>query len=537
MTNRDRQPQSALQPPFVLALDIGTSSVRAILFDRLGNRVPAALARRQYGLRTTPDGGVEADADEMLAAVEACLDELTAMGRLDVRPIVAVATSTLVSNVLGLDEDDRSATPVYLYSDTRNTAAVAQLSATLDEHAVHQRTGCPFHTSYSPARLLWLRGTYPHPTLSLVGGGGASPRPSALLAASPFGSPGGRGRVWRWLSIGEYMLLRFLGRATCSLSVASWTGLLNRHTLAWDEELLAALPVGVHELPSLSDDPIAGLLPAYAQRWPALREALWFPAWGDGACSNIGSGCTTPMRVALSVGTSGAMRIVRRGKTERIPWGLWEYRVDRNRTLVGGALSNAGSVALWLREVLGLGELSGLDARVAAMPPDVHGLTVLPFLAGERSPGWTMSARAAIVGLSLHTQPLDILRAGLEAVAYRFALIYDLLKPLVAPAHQIIASGGAIAALPCWGQILADVLDQPVMLLAEFEASARGAALLALDALGLLPIEDAPFPASAQVSIPDRARHQRYAEAVARQQRLYGLLINPTLPDGNTARL
>jgi len=315
------------------------------------------------------------------------------------------------------------------------------------------------------------------------------------------------------------------------VSVASWTGLLNRHTLTWDDQLLAALALSAHQLSPLSDDAISGLLPAYRQRWPALRDVLWFPAWGDGACANVGAGCTTPARVALSVGTSGAMRIVRQGCTQSIPWGLWEYRIDRSKALVGGALSDAGSIALWLRQVLRLGELSGMDARLAAMPPDGHGLTVLPFLSGERSPGWATSARAAVVGLSVHTQPLDIVRAGLEAVAYRFALIYDLLKPLAAPNHHIVASGGAIAALPCWGQIIADVLNQPITILADFEASARGAALLALHALGVLPVEDAPDPPAARTFVPDLGRHHRYVGALARQQRLYRTLVSPMLHD------
>jgi gluconokinase len=171
--------------------------------------------------------------------------------------------------------------------------------------------------------------------------------------------------------------------------------------------------------------------------------------------------------------------------------------VDGRRSLPGGALTEGGMVYAWMLETLRLEEnrlkpvsgearLSGLEAKLAQIPPDSHGLTVLPFLAGERSPGWRGDARATIHGLTLATTPLDILRAGMEAVAYRIALVYEQLRSLLPADPEIIASGGALVNSPTWGQIMADVLGRPVTLSRAEEASARGAALLALEALGIL---------------------------------------------------
>jgi gluconokinase len=159
------------------------------------------------------------------------------------------------------------------------------------------------------------------------------------------------------------------------------------------------------------------------------------------------------------------------------------------------------------------------------MPPDDHGLTILPFLAGERSLGWVASARAAIVGLSLATRPIDVLRAGLETVAYRFALIHERLREACPDLREVIATGGALLASPAWTAMMADALGVPLTPSTEAEGSSRGAALLASEALGLVPSLEA-VPAGTRPSVrPDPARHARYRAGLARHRALYDLLI------------
>src|SRR5262249_45195498 len=150
-----------------------------------------------------------------------------------------------------------------------------------------------------------------------------------------------------------------------------------------------------------------GLRAPWARRWPALRTASWFPAIGDGAASNIGSDCADPARVALNVGTSAALRVVTRENLTPSR-GLWRYRVDRSRSLGGGATSEGGNVFAWCREVLRLGADDEIEAALSALAPDAHGLTVLPHLAGERSPGWRGGRHGVISGLRLDTSAIEI---------------------------------------------------------------------------------------------------------------------------------
>src|SRR5205807_2026664 len=112
--------------------------------------------------------------------------------------------------------------------------------------------------------------------------------------------------------------------------------------------------------------------------------------------------------MALMVGTSGALRVLTGPPAREVPFGLWHYRLDAARHLVGGALSNGGSLVAWLLQTLRLGSMEEFDAAVAAVRPDDHGLTVLPFLAGERCPNWRGDARAAFVGLSQATSPKEL---------------------------------------------------------------------------------------------------------------------------------
>jgi gluconokinase len=291
--------------------------------------------------------------------------------------------------------------------------------------------------------------------------------------------------------------------------------------MRWDAEALAAGGIEPGQLFPLTGvaEGRRGLRAPWAGRWPALRGVPWFPAVGDGAAGSIGSDCVDPTRIALNVGTSAALRVVTRTPTAP-PRGLWRYRLDRRRSLLGGATSEGGNVYAWCRDVLRLPDDADVERALAARAPDTHGLTVLPFLAGERAPGWRGNRRAAITGLSLDTTALDVAQAALEAVTLRLALVYALLAPCAAPDHAIVASGGAISRSRAWTRMVADALGRPVHVSGEAEATSRGAALLALESLGALPDVAVARAPLGDVVTPDPARHARYLAALERHRRL-----------------
>jgi gluconokinase len=494
------QPSHSYEPPFVLAIDVGSSSVRASLFDARAQAVAGADAREAHLLHTAPDGTAEDRADHLLQRVNRVIDNaLRAAGPL-AREIKAVGVDILASTLLGVDEAGRPLTPVYTYADTRPGPEVEYLRQHLDVAAAHQRTGCPQHTSYAPARFLWVRRTYPD------------------LAR----------RVHRWMDAGTFLYTKWFGHADIpiSYSIASWLGLLNRHKMQWDEELLDRLEVSPEQLPLLADytDAHRGLASSFAKHWPPLRDVPFFLTVGDGAAANVGSGCLGPGRAALTIGTSGAMRVLLSEKTPAVPPGLWAYRLGRAQTLLGGSFNEGGNVLVWASDTLQLPPLDRIDQPLSLLPPDGHGLTALPFLAGERSPGWTTRSTGVIMGLQTLTTPLQVLQALLEAVSYRFGMVWELLAPFAQENPQIIASGGAITRSTYWLQLMADVLQRPVMIADDDETTSRGTAILALHGLGVWPTLDA-IPARLGAAYePDSRRSPVYQAAMQRQQ-LYEVLV------------
>lgn len=449
----------------VLVIDVGSSSVRGLIFDDSARPIPGAHASRPHQFQTTPSGASTIDAALLRLNVEACLDEL--LQHEAAKAIRVVGVDTFVGNLLGVDQHGNALTPIYTYADTRSADDLASLAENVDLQAAHQRTGCKHHTAYHPARLHWLRRT--DPTLFT--------------------------RVARWVDFGAYLYKAWFDAEVTSYSVAAWSGMLDRRALAWDHQWLQAL-----EMPSSAFPPLAdyrhvqvGLTPAYAVRWPALRDVPFCLPVGDGAAANIGVGAVDADQIALSLGTTAALRVVSTRYPDPIPDGLWSYRVDAEHHLTGGATTEGGSVFKWACDTLMLGDLDALEAELAAREPDSHGLTMLPLLAGERSPGWQADATGAIIGLRLSTIPLDILQAALEGVALRLALIAEQLAAVAAPDARVMAGGRALMASPAWAQMIADSLNTPLHLLEDGETTARGTAVLALHALGLCALDAFPL--------------------------------------------
>jgi gluconokinase len=348
----------------VLAIDVGTSSVRAHVFG------PTAAERGRPARHEYPG---ETEPAKVLRLVQRAVD-----GTGGTRDVDAVGMSCFGHSLLAVDRRGEPLTPILGWRDTRAADAAEWLARVVDTDAVHARTGCHLHTSYWPAKLAWL----------------ATEQPRLFRRA-------------RFVSFAEYACSRLLKREVgSSLSLASGTGLLDLHTLEWDGELLSVLGLGSERLPVVSDEAIDG----------------WYPALIDGACSNAGAGCVGRKRAALMVGTSGALRTVYETERPQPRPGLFLYRLDDRRVVEGGALSDGGNLYHWLTETLqdAEGSLRGRD-------PDSHGLTFLTLLGGERSPGWHPHAAGAINGLTLDTTPLDLRQAALEGVALRFAEVLDLM--------------------------------------------------------------------------------------------------------------
>lgn len=476
----------------ILSIDIGTSSVRAALYDDKGDVLPRTMVKNERTLTATDDGGAEIDANEAFDQVVQAIDDVLAKAEKVKGEITHAAASCFWHSLVGVDAKGKPTTKVFGWADTRSRDAVAVLRKKLDESAVHNRTGARFHSSFWPAKLLWLRG-----------------RNTSGSERAPFTE------TKLWLSLSDHILNRLTEKLATSVSMASATGIFDIRKCEWDTALLKFLKLNANDFPPVAPDGATFRLNAkFAKRWPRLTETEWFPAIGDGAANNIGAGCMRKSKAALMIGTSGAMRVAYKGAPpEKIPPGLWCYRIDHSRVIMGGALSDGGGLYRWLKDNLRLlADDDKTEAEIAKRPPAGHGIVFLPFLAGERSTGYHENATGAILGLRAAHDTIDIVQAALESVAYRFAEIFDQLND-VTRIREIIASGGALRASPVWTQIIADTIGRNMSLPDTREASSRGAVLLALETIGKIEnIEKIATPAgTAFRSDPNRGTVYRKA--------------------------
>lgn len=495
--------RNSAQPPFALAIDIGTSSVRALVYDAAGRALDGCRAQRTYEIDTGLDGRSTFDAIQLQRLTETVLDEICAqLG--DLR-ISVVGATCFWHSLVGLDENGIPVTPIFYWGDNRSVEQVDQLRAELDQQHWRARTGCLFHSNYWPAKLLWLRQTDPE-TFD---------------------------RVHLWTSPTGNITRELLGSESISLSMASGTGMVDLATGRWIADFGDLLRVEPEKLPQIANrNEYARLLPACARRWPSLAEARWYPAVGDGAAATIGSGSRDLFRIAMTLGSSGATRSpvgAPLGSTPPLYPDLWIYRIDAETALYGAAISNGGLMLDWALELMS--DPDGLlRAEAAATPPDSHGLTVLPFLSAERSPIWNDRARGVISGLSLATTRAELFLASNEAVAFRLAETCDAVRAIAPADATIVANGAALLKSDLLLQIVTDTLDAPVVALdPELESAARGAALLALSRLGTgVTAWDPVAGARLFTPLPDRVAIYRAARA--RQNQLLELFQQPGSP-------
>jgi len=295
-----------------------------MIYDPDDSRAPLAVARESFSFAVDESGASEEAATSARDRMFALLDAL-APAAAKLPPITHIGFSCYATSLLCLDADGAPLSPTFTYADTRAAADARALRGRIDEICVLQRTGCRVRANYWPARLTWLRRTQPE-----------------LFA-----------RTAHFASLADYLIHELTGELCTGISVAAWTGMLDRRVRGWDLVWPNELGVEPAQLPRILRDDEDGpaLSAAMAQRWPWLSRARVLAPLGDGAAANVGSGCFDSSRVAVTIGTTAAMRIVAPSSIAAhvLPPALWNYFVDGAHALIGGATTEGGNVFAWAR--------------------------------------------------------------------------------------------------------------------------------------------------------------------------------------------
>jgi gluconokinase len=445
----------------ILAVDIGTSAVKAVLFDV--NLRQVAIARHTYPILTPNENWSEQAPDVIMNAVLQAMRESITAGPEGGR-LLAVSFSSQLYSVLALSADGRPLTNSIIWSDTRSASIAQRIRQHPVAQEVYRRTGCPIDAIYPLSKIQWLKETQNLPS------------------------------DVKFISIKEYVLYRLTGQLVADWSLASATGLLEIDTHQWAPmalELLGILPRHLSELAA----PRTVFTEWKADRVGLLSGTPLVIGAGDGPLASLGVGAFTPEVAAVNVGTSAAARVVISQPTVDPSGRLWTYVVDENVWVLGGMVSSGGIMYEWflqnfiagLEEVVKSGESPHHYAeRIAAVvPPGAEGLLFVPYLSGEQCPVWHPYTRGSFFGLELRHQRGHLARAVMEGVTYSIYRIVENLRPVLPEAIREVRVTGGLTASPLWLQIAADMLGLPIAVPESAEGSARGAAMLALMALGI----------------------------------------------------
>lgn len=451
MTNRTTE--------VIIGLDVGTTAVKVAAFGVSGAQRELPSTLREYRLEQPQTGWQVHDPASVLAGIDSALAECAA--GLDEARVVAISVSTAMHGLLGLDAQYRPLTPLVTWADSRARGEARQLRQQGLARELLHRSGTPVHPMSPLVKLVWFSRHEPE------------------LA----------GRVRWWAGLKDYVLHHLTGELVTELSSASGTGLLNLRSRNWDAQSLDMAGINADQLPLVLPTTAVRKLTAQAGRELGLPVGLPVVVGAaDGPLGNLGTGAITPGVAGLSLGTSGAVRMVLSEPGFDNEGRLFCYALTDEVWVIGGAISNGGITLRWAGEtfapdLVGEGPADVAVLQLAAqVPAGSEGLLMLPYVLSERAPLWDPDIAGAYLGIRAHHTRSHFIRAAIEGVCLQLSTIVDSLDT-VAPVQSIRATGRPFRS-DLWRQIMAATLARPMSVQAEAGGTALGAAALGWYALG-----------------------------------------------------
>jgi gluconokinase len=451
-------------PEVVIGLDVGTSQVKASAFALDGPGPLTTAVSTQHRLRSDPDRW-EQDPGEILDRVAQVL--ATCATRLEGAAVIGVSVAAAMHGLIGFDQTGRPVTPLVTWADGRARREARELRASETGERLYRSTGVPVHPMSPLAKLRWF----------------ARNEPATFAAVT-----------W-WGGLKDLLLQWLTGELITEMSSASATGLADLRTVSWSPDALDWAGIEADQLPPIVDPrTVLALAPAAAARTGLVAGTPVVVGAADGPLANLGAGAIEAGVAGLSVGTSAAVRLMVDTPVLDEAGTLFCYALADRVRVIGGALSNGGSVARWAAAVLGPGDggedpaASSVDAvldQARRITPGSDGLVMVPYLMAPRAPLWDPDLSGAFLGLRAHHSRAHLARAAIEGVGLQLRILLDQLDGL-RPVHEVRATGGVFAH-PLWREVISAVLDRPVRFTSDVDGTARGAAALGLVALGRAP--------------------------------------------------
>lgn len=492
---------------YIMAVDIGTTSTKAIAFDLFGKSL--AEYRVTYPVISSGPTYCEQEPERLFEAVITCITQVCSSMKQEYSTgdLLGLSFSSAMHGLIAVDQNGIALTNCIIWADTRSESFAADLKSSTIGHAIYMKTGTPIHAMSPLCKLGWMQ-----------------VHMKDIFAITH-----------KFISIKEYVFFKLFRQYVIDFSVASATGLLETRTQEWYAPALEVAGISAEQLSTLV--PIThilrGLDPYYADLMQIDKDVPFIIGGSDGCLANLGADAVTKGFASVTIGTSGAIRLVSEEPLTDPKERIFSYVISSEMFVLGGAVNNGANVLQWFQNgfISADGDQSLhitipiLTAEAGTVDAGAEGLIFLPYLAGERAPHWDAKAKGVFFGIQMHHRKAHFIRAIMEGVIFGIYSIGQALEETVGTIDMLLASGG-FARSAIWIQMLSDIFNKKVCVKRTVESSAMGAAIVGMEALGL--IDGFKLTDNDDCSIatfdPHQARHQIYMENFRVFERLYAKL-------------
>lgn len=487
---------------YMLGVDIGTTSTKAVLFSEKGQVIQQENIG--YPLYTPDMSTAEQDPEEIFQAVIKSIANI--MKKHSEKPLSFISFSSAMHSLIAMDENNQPLTPCITWADNRSEAWAHKIKNELNGHEIYKRTGTPIHPMSPLSKMAWI----------------TNDRPEIANKAK------------KYIGIKEYIFKKLFDQYVVDYSLASAMGMMNLKNLDWDEDALKIAGVSRDQLSELvpTTKIFTNCHPHLAKKMGIDSQTPFVIGASDGVLSNLGVNAIRKGEIAVTIGTSGAIRtIIDEPQTDE-KGRIFCYALTEKHWVIGGPVNNGGIVLRWVRDEFASSEVEtakrlGMDpykvlTKIAErVRPGADGLLFHPFLAGERAPVWNPDVRGSFFGLTLSHKKEHMIRAALEGVIYNLYTVFlALMECMDGPVTRIQATGG-FARSEVWRQMMSDIFDSEVVVPESYESSCLGACILGLYATGKIE----SFEAASSEMIGSTYKHTPNEEAAKEYRQLLPTFI------------
>lgn len=485
---------------YMIGVDIGTTSTKSVLYDEEGNFI--LKHNIGYPLNTPNVDVSEENPDELFDAVIMTIKYVIRESGINKDDIKLVSFSAQMHSLIAMDNNHKRLTENLTWADNRASKYAEKINQDHNGFDIYQRTGTPIHPMSPLSKIFWMKHEQQQTYNDTA----------------------------KFIDIKTYIFYQLFEQYVIDQSMASATGILNLETLQWDKEAMQLLEINENQLPEIvpTTHILTGMKKRYATLMGLNEDTPFVVGASDGVLSNLGVNAFKKGEVAVTIGTSGAIRTVIDKPRTDYKGRIFCYVLTEDHYVIGGPVNNGGVILRWLRDELLASEVEtakrlGVDTydvltRIASrVKPGAEGLIFHPYLAGERAPLWNADARGSFFGLTLSHKKEHMIRAALEGVLYNLYTVYLALIEVMNETPKSIKATGGFAKSEVWRQMMADIFDTYLSVPESYESSCLGACVLGMKALGEVEdfsiIED--MVGTTNEHEPDQEQVQTYQQLVA----------------------